>query len=119
MPNKFLGAVNRAVLRHGKEFVYTRVIRGTFDVSENIVPITEQLSDVLMYKKHIQTTQFNFPNLVGKEVAMFYIPGDAIAFKPAIKDKITDGSITYVIDSIQETIALNAIVLYRLVCVKS
>ena len=117
MANNFLIAAKRAIDRHGKNYTYKRITQGTVDLNTGGVSNTSSDSVIKMYKKQIKATQFNMPNLIGKEVAMFYIAGDAIAFVPKVKDKIVDGSKIYTIDSFQSHEALGAVVLYRVVAV--
>lgn len=119
MANQFLQVVKRAILRHGQNCTYVRVTRSAFDPETNKVTETLSNTSIRMYRRHMNTSQFNFPHLIGKETIMFYAAADSFSVKPAIKDRITVGSINYVIDSIQETVAHGETVLYRMVAVKS
>lgn len=119
MANRFLESTKRAILRHGQTCTYSRITRGAFDPVTDKVTETVASTSILMYRRHMNTSQFNFPHLIGKEAVMFYAAADSFTVKPAIKDRISVGGINYVVDSIQETVAYGVTVLYRIMAVKS
>ena len=71
-----------------------------------------------MYKRHIRANQYNYPNLIGQDAALFYLANNNLKFTPAIRDKIIVGSRTYVIDNITEHRASGQIALYKILAVK-
>lgn len=115
--NRFLSATKQAIIRHGQLCVYTRVSTGVYDVATGGSTATTTTYNITAYKKHIKANQFNFPNLIGKETALFYIASDSLTFEPKPKDKISSGSKTYTIDSVQSHVALGQVVLYRVMAV--
>jgi hypothetical protein len=118
MQNDFLRATKLALSTHGASCTYTRVVNSEYNVETGTAGSSENNYLITAYKKHIRATQYNFPNLVNKEAALFYIAGDSLKFKPAPKDKITYSSEVYTIEDVQEHIAMGAIVLYRVAAVK-
>jgi hypothetical protein len=72
-----------------------------------------------MYEKHVKTSQFNYPNLIGKQVSMFYIAADSLSFQPSVKDKITFSGSTFTIETFSEHVAKGQIVMYKILAVKS
>ena len=119
MAYDFLSITKAAIARHGSAVTYTRVSAGVYDLASGGSTATTTTHSIKAYKKHIKSTQFNFPNLIGREAAIFYVAADALAFVPKIKDQITIGTSTYTVDSIMEHVASGAIVLYKLVAVIS
>lgn len=117
MSNDFLRITKAAISRNGQSFTYSRISAGTYDIATGGAVSSSVNYTITSYKKHIRASQFNFPNLVGRELAMFYIASDALPFVPKVKDKISDGTKTFVIDSVQEHVAAGQVVLYRVVAV--
>lgn len=117
--NKFLQASKAAINRHGSTCSYIKVQAGTYDVSTGSVTNTETTLSLKAYKKHTKATQFSYPNLIGKDIALFYIAADSfVDFIPDCNDKITYGTGTYTVDSVQEHSALGSVVLYRILAIK-
>jgi len=117
--NKFLLAAKNAINKHGTTCSYIKVTQGTYDVSLGSVTNTETSVSIKAYKKHLKATQFSYPNLIGKDIALFYITADSlVVYSPDTNDKITFGSNTYTVDQVQEHSALGEVVLYRILAVK-
>lgn len=117
MANDFLRAAANAIKRHGRSLTYRRVQTSGVDLNTGGVSTTFTDHSVTAYKKQIRATQFNFPSLVGKEVVQFYVLATDLTFAPKIKDKITDGSFTYTIDSFQSHEAMGQTILYRILAI--
>lgn len=116
--NYFQTATQRAINTHGRSCTYTRNTTETYDPATGTVTNTSSSIAVKAYKKHIRATQYNYPNLVGKDSAMFYIYAEDITFTPNVNDVITWDTFKYTVDSVQSHEAFGAIILYRLVAVK-
>lgn len=115
MSNRFLDASIDAVKRNGLQATYTKVQTGTYNVESGLVTNTETNYTVWMYKKHIKSNQYNFPNLIGKDAGVFYLANDSLAFTPSPKDKILWNGQTYIVDSYEAHMAHNQVVLYRVI----
>lgn len=118
MSNPFLVAAKNAINRNGSTCSYVVVAEGTYSVETGSVTNVETTHSLKMYKKHIKATQYNYPNLIGKDAAMFYLVNDSLGFTPGINDKITFGSDTFTVNTIQQHYARGELVLYRIVAVK-
>lgn len=116
--NKYLRAALQQINQHGQVCTYIAVLEGSYNVETGSAVNTESTYSVKMYKKHLRATQYNYPNLVNKDAALFYLVNYNLAFTPAVKDKITLGSDIYTVDSIQSHTAEGAVVLYRIAAVK-
>lgn len=116
--NKYLEITLRAINTHGNICNFTAVIEGAYNVETGSTTNTETSYSIKMYKKHLRATQYNFPNMVGKDSALFYLANNGLAFTPKIKDKITINSVTYTVDSITEHSADGLVVLYKILAVK-
>jgi hypothetical protein len=117
--NRFKQATISAVNRNGVSCSYTSVATGVYDVEAGSVTNTETTYTVTLYRKNIKTNQYNFPTLVGKDVSLFYLAVDSLAFTPAVKDKILYNGKEYIIDSFEEHMAHSEIILYRLLAVRT
>lgn len=116
--NRFLQSTLRVLSLHGKSATYTAVAEGSYNVETGSASNTETNYTVVMYKRHINANEYNYPDLIGKTSAIFYLANNALAFTPATRDKITFSGETFVITSITEHAAAGQVVLYKLVGVK-
>ena len=116
--DKYLSIILRAINQHGKTCSYTVVTEGLYNIETGSTSNTETSYSIKMYKKHIRATQYNFPSLIGKDSALFYLANNALTFTPRPKDKITVDSVTYTVDSIMEHSADGLIILYKIMTVK-
>lgn len=117
--NLFLKATIDSINLHGETYTYTSVATGVYDIETGKSVNTSTNYSVAMYKKHIKASQYNFPNLVGKDSAMFYLANNNLAFAPKPNDKIIDGVSVYVVDSFYEHRAKGSVVLLKIVAVKA
>lgn len=116
--DKYLSIILRAINQHGKTCSYTVVTEGLYNIETSTTSNTETSYSIKMYKKHIRATQYNFPSLVGRDSALFYLANNNLSFIPAAKDKITIDSIVYTIDSVTEHSADALVILYKILAVK-
>ena len=119
MSNDYLISTTRFIDLHGVTSSYVSVTEGSYNVETGSTTNTETSYSLKIYKKHIKASQYNYPDLIGKSIAMFYISNNALGFTPAVRDKIIINSETFTIDSIQEHVALGQIVLYRIIGIKA
>lgn len=110
----FERTVNTMLTRHGIPSVYRQVITGTYDVETGSVTNTSVDFNVKIYMKHLKANQYAYPNLVGKDAAMFYLSGSA-GINPLSQDLILINSKTYKVDSVQAHSAEGSILLYRII----
>lgn len=116
--NKYLSAAIKAINTHGKTCTYSVVTEGTYNIENGSTVNTETSYSVKMYKKHIRANQYNFPSMVGRDSALFYLVNSNLTFTPSVKDKITIDSTTYTVDSITEHTADGLLILYKILTVK-
>ena len=116
--DKNLAIVLKAIGLHGKNCSYTIVTEGTYNIETGSTTNTEVSHSVKMYKKHIRASQYNFPNMIGRDSALFYLANNNLTFVPAPKDKITIDAVTYTVDSITEHAADGLVILYKILTVK-
>lgn len=116
--NPFLNTTKRMIDQHGQSVTYTKVTEGTYNIETGSTANTDTAYTVKMYKKHIRASQYNYPNLIGRNAAMFYLVNFELAFIPSVRDKITVNGETFEIDSILEHSARGEIVLYKLIAIK-
>lgn len=116
--NKFLLAAKRAVARNKTVVSYLSVSEDSYNTSTLTTTNTETSHSVDVAKRSIKTGQYNYPNLIGKEVNEYYLANDDLSFTPAVNDKITDSGVTYLIYEVFKEFAGGDLVLYRLIAVK-
>lgn len=119
MANDFINLTKQALKAHGKLATYIRVSSGVYDIETGKSTNSDTSYSIQMYKKHIRANQYNFPNLVGKDSAIFYVSATDITFVPNMRDKIVFDNVTYTIDSYMEHAAGGQVVLIKLIGVKA
>ena len=117
--NQFLQAAIRQIARHGVLVNYVTVTEGQYDVETGTTVNAETVLQVKAFPKRVRATQFNYPNLVGKQVVEFLVAGNAFTTKPSVQDKITYDADTYTIEGISTHTALGDVCLYKILSVKS
>jgi len=118
MHSAFLASTKYQIDRHGENMSYVVVTEGSYNIETGSVSNTNTTYTVKMYKKHIKANQYNYPNLIGQDAAIFYLTNYDLQFTPAVRDKIIDSTGTYVIDSITKHQAIGKVVLYKMLAVK-
>lgn len=118
MSNAFIQATATVIDQHGTTCTFSSVQEGTYDVNTATTTTTTTDYTIKTYMKQLRATQFNYPSLVGKEAAMFYVLAYGLAFVPAPKDLITIGAKVFTVDSVQSHSAGQETVLYRILAAK-
>ena len=118
MTNPFLASTQRMINQHGQSATYIKVSEGSYNIETGSTTNTDTSYTVKMYKKHIKATQYNYPSLIGKDSALFYLANNALSFIPRPKDKIVVSSVAYTVDSITEHSADGLLIFYKLICTR-
>lgn len=114
----YLKAAREAINLHGRSLTYVSVGEPAYDVETGTVTASQTSYTTKGYRKHIKTNQYNYPDLVGQDVVMFYLLPTEVAVKPKPQDTITDTTGKYKVISYQEHEALGQTILMRIICVK-
>lgn len=118
MANDFLRATKQLLQLHGKPAIYSRISAGVYDIETGSTTNSSSDISLQMYKKHLRANQYNYPNLIGKDAAVFYVAVDALTFTPKARDYITFDGVKYNVDSYSEHAAHGMVVLYKILGVK-
>jgi hypothetical protein len=116
--DKYLAIVLKSINTHGKACNYFVVTEGSYNIETGSTTNTETSYSVKMYKKHIRASQYNFPNMIGRDAALFYLANNKLTFVPKVKDKISIDNVVYTVDSITEHSADGLVILYKILTVK-
>ena len=116
--DRYLAIALRAINTHGKTCTYSVVSEGTYNIETSSATNTETSYSVKMYKKHIRANQYNYPNMIGKDSAVFYLANNSLSFVPTSTDKITFNSKIYTVDSVTEHAADGLVILYKILAVR-
>lgn len=91
--NLFKKAAIDAVNRNGRILTYTEITRTVDKITGKVIENKVDFP-VKMYPRSVKATQYNFPDLIGKEVITFYLAVNSLPFTPKMNDVITkDGKI--------------------------
>lgn len=118
MSNQFLVSSQRLINLHGQPMAYSVITEAEYDIETGSTSNTETTYNITMYKKHINATQYNHPDLIGKSSAMFYLINSNLGFIPAVNDKILVEGERFTVTSVIEHRARTELVLYRLIGIK-
>jgi hypothetical protein len=81
--DRYLAITLRAINQHGKNCTYTTVTEGTYNIETGATINTETAYTIKMYKRHVRANQYNFPNMIGRDSAVFYLANNNLSFVPA------------------------------------
>jgi hypothetical protein len=107
------------IARHGTNVTYKRVSIPVYNQFTGVATSSETNLTIKVYPRQVVATQFNMPNMIGREVIEFYVYAPDLGVEPAkANDKIVFNSINYVVDRVREFRALGAVVLYKVLAVR-
>lgn len=107
--------VKQMINLHGINCIYTSVITGEYDLATGTVTNNSSNYNVKMYMRHLKQNQFSYPDLVGKDAAMFYVSATDLVITPKVQDLIVYAGKTYKVDSFQSHAALGSVLMYRII----
>jgi len=110
--SEFKKSTQKFIQMHGRTMTFSRIVEGTYDVETGTASNTATTTSLKIYRKHVKANQYNYPTLVNKDVAEFYIYAPDLASAPEPKDTILDGSELFTVEAIQKHEALGEILLY-------
>ncbi len=116
--NQFIQEAKYLVYKHGLNVTYTAVVEGVYDVDTSSVTNTETSNTIKVFPKRIKATQYNYPNLVSKQVVEFLVIASDLPSIPGNQDKIVFQSETYSVYTYSEHFALGEKVLYKIIAAK-
>ena len=113
-------SINQILNRHGISVTYTKVQSSSYNPDTGTVDSTTSTYTLKSYPKQLKASSYYLPNLIGKEVIMFYFNAKALnsVTSLSLKDSITYNSKVYNIDSYSEHVYAGEVLLYRVVAVK-
>lgn len=116
--NRFLMSAIKMIARHGIDMQYKSITKGAYNPETGTPAVTATIYTLRMYPKQEQATQYNFPDLVGKEVITFYL-AHFTGFTPKVQDEITYKTKVYRVQALDEHFASGELCLYRLTAVRA
>lgn len=118
MANEFLHASKDAIYLHGVSITFVTVTEGNYDTSTGSVVNTEVNTTVKAFPKNVKTSQYNLPNLIGKEVTEYLVVPSDLSVKPNPQDKVIRSGATCTVDSVKEHAAMGEVVLLKVIVYK-
>ena len=115
MGNLFARATQQAIERHGILGTYKSLSNPSYNITTGVVTSSETSYSFKMYMKQLIANQFNYPDLINKEVGIFYIDTSRITFIPKVQDLVIYNGKTYKVQSFQSFTAGGSIILYKLI----
>lgn len=116
--NNFDLSTKKLIDRHGHLVTYIQVIEGEYNVETGSNTNSEVSVQIDAYPKIVKATQFNYPNLVGKEVIEFLMSATLLNLIPQSSDKVIYSGNTYSVVSHIQHSALGQVLLYRILTTK-
>lgn len=116
--NPFITSARKLIYRNGVNVVFTRVQEGVYNSDTGTVTNTETTKTVKAYPENVTVNQYNFPNLINKEVVKYSVVSADLGYKPEPTDRITvNGSVLSIV-KVQDVVARNESVIYFVFAVK-
>ena len=111
--NPFMKAAINAVNRNGRNLSYFN-ISTVVDKIKGTVSAVKTEKVLKIYPKSVKVTQYNYPDLIGKSVIVFYLANFNLGFTPKPNDEISYNGKIYIIRSYDFHEAHGENCLYRL-----
>lgn len=109
--NKALSASQRFITQHGLNLVYKSKGESVYNVETLSSASVDKSFTIKIYPKHIVANRQNNPDLIHKEVILFYlIPS---GFIPKQGDKVSYKEKNFLVDSFQSHIYEGEVCLYK------
>lgn len=109
----------RLIGKHGVDVEYVAVSEGGYDVETGTTTNTRVSTTIRSYPKRLNITQFNYPNLVGRQAIEFLMVGGVLTNPPNVNDKIVYDSVEYNVESFVSIVAYGKVKLLKILTVKS
>lgn len=117
--NQFLQSAQKLIKSHGWPATYKTVTTGAYDVNTGAVSNSETNTVITTYRKGIVANQYNYPNLIGKELNSFWILKSDLSSEPKAQDKIVqDGKVHQVI-AVRAYAARGEVIFFEVTTVKA
>lgn len=113
--NQIERATVEMITRHGLNCVYKSLTDPVYNVETGTATSAEATYNVRIYKKHLGTNQYNYPNLIGKDAGMFYFAAVGLGFIPKNQDHFSYAGKTYKIEEVRTHVAYGSVILYKVV----
>lgn len=114
----FSGA-DRLINKHGVDIEYVVVTEGGYDVETGTNTNRTVSTVIRSYPKRLNITQFNYPNLIGKQAIEFLVIGGVLTNPPQLNDKIIYDSVEYNVQSFVSIVAYGKVKLLKIMAIKS
>lgn len=109
----------RLITKHGVDVQYGVVTEDAYNVETGTTSNTTTTTTIRAYPKRLKITQYNYPNLIGKQAVEFLVEGGALATPPRTNDKITYAGDEYNVDSFISIVAYGEVKLLKILTVKN
>lgn len=118
MSNPFITSAKKLIYRQGTSVSYISVTTGAYNVETGSVTNTEVTTSIIAFPKRVKVNNYNYPNLVGKEVLEFLIVCEDLPSAPKTSDKISYKGNVYTVESYIEAMARGELVIYKIIASK-
>ena len=117
--NKYLSATIRMLNRHGLNVTYNSITKSTYNPETGKALSNTNSFTIKSYPRQVVATQYNLPDLIGKELVEFYIANYVLNFVPKVGDEIIYKQKIYRVHKLEEHFAEGSLVLYKALSVKA
>ena len=109
----------RLITKHGVDVQYVVVTEGEYNIETSTTDNTVTSTTIRAYPKRLKITQYNYPNLIGKQAVEFLVAGGTLLTPPRTNDKIVYDGDEYNVDSFISIVAYSEVKLLKILTVKN
>lgn len=110
---------SRLITKHGVDIEYVVVSEGAYNVETGTTENTTISTPIRSYPKRLKITQYNYPNLIGKQAIEFLVVGSALTSPPKTNDKIVYNLDEYNVESFVSYVAYGEVKLLSILAIKA
>lgn len=114
--NDFLIAAKELIYKNGIPVKYKSVTKGVYYTKTSKVANTEEEFQIKAFPKKMNITQYNYPNLIGKDVINFMVW--ALDVNPKVNDYIVHNDLKYIVVEVKPHYAEGTTIFYHVICSK-
>jgi hypothetical protein len=114
----FIKAAKELIYPNGISITYSSVTTGAYDVESGSVTSTTVETTLKAFPKTLKTSQYSYPNLIGKNVSEWLVVAPDLPSTPKPLDKILKGTEVHTVETYSEHVAEGQLVLYKIIAVK-
>lgn len=114
----FIHTTKHLITRNGVPVQLVEVVEGEYDVETGSTVNTEKITNAVAFPRRLRVNQYNYPDLIDKEVVEFIFAAQELGKEPQPNDRIIWDGVHFFVKRCETNTGHNQPLLYRAISVK-